>query len=111
MKRVYPLTKKAVTGGFTLYDQEASVISANKSPKPTRNIRKSVKTEDDHDKEVNDAYGTDGGYTSGEEVLSVADKAAITDKQTQSIFKKTETSQMNRSILNKVGVSQDSMTV
>ena len=83
MKRVYPLTKKATTGGMTLYDQEASIISANKSPKPStfRNNRlKSVKTEDEHDKEVNDAYGTDGGYTSGEEVLSVADKAAINDK-------------------------------
>ena len=85
MKRVYPLTKKAVTGGMTLYDQEASIMSANanKSPKPGnfRNNRlKSVKTDEDHDKEVNDAYGTDGGYTSGEEVLSVADKAATTDK-------------------------------
>ena len=83
MKRVYPLTKKAVTGGLTLYDQEASLMSANKSPKlgNFRNNRlKSVKTDEDHDKEVNDAYGTDGGYTSGEEVLSVADKAATTDK-------------------------------
>ena len=83
MKRVYPLTKKAVTGGMTLYDQEASIISANKSPKPgnfRNNKQKSMKTEEEHDKEVNDAYGTDGGYTSGEEVLSVADKAATTDK-------------------------------
>ena len=104
MKRVYPLTKKNRTGGMTLYDQEVAVRESPRKGKGGKKTHNISLNNDDGIQTV-DAYGTDGGNTSGEDYG--AGDATITDPHNASIFKKTDMNKLNRSTFQKTATNDD----
>ena len=85
MVRVYPLTQKPNAGGMTLYDQEKKRLEQEKLRKSLKKRRKNASSME-RNTDAQEAYGTDGGYTSGEELPGNVTTISAFNNQTKSVM-------------------------